>query len=315
MRCAMASLREVIPSVLPTRPARLAAAGLIALAGLGLTGSAAAAARPPLKTVSATTQVDGPTGTLAKVTAHCPRGTRAVAGGYDPTFVFHPNGSGTALLVNTSRRLGPGAWKVTAYQLGGGDPVSLTAIANCSSELGRPKVRISQRSILATPNNPNPGNATAHCPHHYFAVAGGYHISVNGRSTNPSDSPPVSMVIGSRAVARDWAVTGARVGTGRSKMTAFAYCYPVRPLGRPKVGIMHQRSPVGIDQLITPRCPLGWYAVSGGYSARFPMGPGQGSSLPAYSKPHGTRRWSFGAVAVQGSNAPFNGFTYCLRRS
>ncbi|MGZ8667684.1 MAG: hypothetical protein ACXWZM_11330, partial [Solirubrobacterales bacterium] len=189
--------------------------------------------------MSATTQVDGPTGTVASVTARCPRGTRAVSGGYEPTFVFRPNGSGTALLVNTSRRLGPRAWKVSAYQLGFGDQVSLTATANCSSILGRPMVRIKKRSIEAAPNNPNPGNASAHCPHHYFPVAGGFHISINGRSTNPSDSPPVSIVLGSRAVARDWAVTGARNGTGSSRLTAFAYCYPVRPLGRPKVGIMH----------------------------------------------------------------------------
>ena len=81
---------------------------------------AAASARPGLTQVSATTPVDGPTGTTASATARCPAGTRAISGGYDPTNVFHPNGSGTALLVNTSRRLGPRAWKVTAYQLGGG---------------------------------------------------------------------------------------------------------------------------------------------------------------------------------------------------
>jgi hypothetical protein len=312
---AMAQLREAIPAVLPARPVCLAVAGLISLAGLWLAGPATAVARPPLKTVSATTQVEGPTGTTASVTARCPRGTRAVSGGYEPTFVFHPNGSGTALLVNTSRRLGPRGWKVSAYQLGFGDQVSLTATVNCSSTLGRPMVRVKKRSIKAGSNNPNPGNVTAHCPRHFFAVAGGFHISINGRSTNPSDSPPVSMVIGSRAVRRDWAVTGARLGPGSSRLTAFAYCYRVRPLGRPKVRIIHPRTPVGIDQLITPRCPRGWYAVSGGYSARFPMGPGQGSSLPAYSTPHGVRRWSFGAVAVQGSTAPFNGFTYCLRRS
>jgi hypothetical protein len=318
MDCAMAPLRVAISPVFATCPARLAVGGLIALAGVCLAGPATAAARPPLKTVSATTQVDGPTGTTASVTARCPRGTRAVSGGYEPSLMFHPNGSGTALLVNTSRRLGPRSWKVSAYQLGGGDQLSLTAIANCSRDLGRPMVRIKKRSVEAAqgnPNNPNPGNASAHCPHHFFPVAGGFHISINGRSTNPSDSPPVSMILGSRAVARSWAVTGARLDSGHSRLAAFAYCYPVRPIGRPKVKVIRPRTPVGIDELLTPRCPRGWYAVSGGYSARFPMGPGQGSSIPYSSSPQGARRWSFGAVAVNGVTAPFNGFTYCLPRS
>jgi hypothetical protein len=293
----------------------MALAGLMAVVGVAAAGPTAASANQGLKQVSVTTEVDGPTGTVASATARCPRGTRAVSGGYDPTNVFHPNGSGTALLVNTSRRLGPRAWKVSAYQLGGGDQVELTASANCSRDLGRPMVRIKRISITATPNNPNPGNASAHCPHHFFAVAGGFHISINGRSTNPSDSPPVSMILGSRAVARSWAVTGARIGTGRSRLTAFAYCYPTRPLGRPKVDVMRANTPVSNDHLLTPRCPRGYYAVSGGYSARFPMGPGQGSGLPVSSGLLGARRWSFGVVVLNGGSTPFNGFTYCLRRS
>ena len=306
----MAALSAAIPA---HRPARVALAGLIALAGIAAASPPSAAAAG-LKQVSATTPVNGPTGTVASATARCPAGTRVVSGGYDPTNVFHPNGSATVLLVNTSRRVGPRAWRITAYQLGGGDQVELTATANCSSKLGRPMVRTKKISIAAVPDNPNPGNATAPCPHHSFAVAGGFHISINGRSTNPSDSPPVSGILGSRAVARAWAVTGARIGTGRSRLTAFAYCYPVRPLGRPKVGIMYPHTPTSNDHLLTPRCPRGWYAVSGGFSARFPMGPGQGSVLVDSSIPRGTRRWSFGAVAVNGDFAPLNGFTYCLRR-
>ncbi len=312
MRSAMAALREAIPS---SHPARIALIGLTALMGVAFAVPAAASASPAMKTVSATTQVDGPTGTMASATARCPRGTRAVSGGYDPTLVFQATGSGTALLVNTSRRLGPRAWKVSAYQLGGGDQVSLTATANCSSELGRPMVRIAKRSIAATSSDPNPGNASAHCPHHFFAVAGGFHISVNGRSTNPSDSPPVSMILGSRAVARSWAVTGARIGSGHSRLTTFAYCYPVRPLGRPEVRTIQARTPIVVDHLLSPRCPRRWYAVSGGYSARFPMGQGQGSIIPFSASLSGARRWRFGAVAVNGISAPFNGFTYCLRRS
>ena len=308
----MAALRHASASPDSARTVR---ALLLAAIALAAAFPAAASARPGLTQVSATTPVDGPTGTTASATARCPAGTRAISGGYDPTNVFHPNGSGTALLVNTSRRLGPRAWKVTAYQLGGGDPVELTATANCGRQLRRPMVHIKRISISATSTDPNPGNATAHCPHHFFAVSGGFHISINGRSTNPSDSPPVSLVIGSRAVARAWAVTGARVGTGRSRLTAFAYCYPVRPIGMPKVGVIHARTPIRNDNMRTPRCPRGTYAVSGGYSARFPMGPGQGSAIPVSSGLLGPNRWSFGAIVTQGESTAFNGFTYCLRES
>ncbi len=312
MGCPMAPLRHAFTRHLH---ARIPRAVLPVAVALVLALPAAASARAGLTQVSATTPVDGPTGTTASATARCPAGTRAISGGYDPTNVFHPNGSGTALVVNTSRRLGPRAWKVTAYQLGGGDPVQLTATANCGRQLGRPMVHTKQISIRATSSDPNPGNAAAHCPHHFFAVSGGFHISINGRSTNPSDSPPVSAILGSRAVARAWAVTGARIGSGSSRLIAFAYCYPVRPMGRPKVGVIRAHTPVSNGYLVTPRCPRGTYAVSGGFSARFPMGPGQGSALPISSGLLGADRWSFGVVVRQGGSAPFNGFTYCLRRS
>ena len=312
MRGPMAALRHASTSPSSAWTAR---ALLLAVIALAAAFPAAASARAGLTQVSATTPVDGPTGTTASATARCPAGTRAISGGYDPTNVFHPNGSGTALLVNTSRRLGPRAWKVTAYQLGGGDPVQLTATANCGRQLGRPMVHTKQISIRATSTNPNPGNATAHCPHHFFAVAGGFHISINGRSTNPSDSPPVSLIIGSRAVARAWAVTGARVGAGRSRLTAFAYCYPVRPIGMPKVRVIHAHTPIGMTTCVLRAARAATYAVSGGFSARFPMGPGQGSPLPVSSGLLGADRWSFGAIVRQGESAPFNGFTYCLRRA
>ncbi len=286
--------------------------GLLALAAFLAGGAATASASQGLEPVSVTKEVTGPTGTVATAVARCPRGTRVVSGGYDPGNVYHPNGPATALIVNTSRRAGRRGWKVSAYQLGGGDTVELTATANCSTDLGRLMVRTRQITIDARPGNPGAENASAHCPRHFFALSGGFQLSINGRSTNPSNSPPVSMIIGSRAVARSWAVTGARMGTGHSSMTAFAYCYPTRPIGRPKVGVMHATDPIRDDRLLTPRCPSRWFAVSGGFSARFPMGPGQGSLLPISSGLSGKRRWSFTGIS-QGGNAPFNGFTYCLR--
>ena len=83
-----------------------------------------------------------------------------------------------------------------------------------------------------------------HCPHHFFAVAGGFHISINGRSTNPSDSPPVSGILGSRAVARAWAVTGARIGTRPLAPHRLRLLLPgAAASDRPKVGIMYAAYP------------------------------------------------------------------------
>jgi hypothetical protein len=291
---------------------RVLGAGLLALSAVAVFAVAPASASKGLITASVTKEVSGPTGTIATATARCPRRTRVISGGYDPTNVFHPGGSATELVVNTSRRTGRRAWRVSAYQLGGGDTVQLTATANCSADLGRLMARTRHISIDARPGNPAAENASAHCPRHYFALSGGFQLSINGRSTSPSNSPPVSMIIGSRAVARSWAVTGARMGTGHSSMTAFAYCYPTRPLGKSRVGTMHATDPIRNDRLLTPRCPSGWFAASGGFSARFPMGPGQGNLLPVSSGLAGKRRWSFTGIS-QGGNSPFNGFTYCLR--
>lgn len=307
MRCKMAAIRN-FRRTLSASVALAAALAVVAVAPCSASAGG-------LTSVSAFRDITGPTGTLATVTVRCPRGTRVVSGGYDPANVFHPNGSGTELVVNTSRRTGRRAWKVSAYQLGRGDTVRLTATANCSAELGPLMTRTRRVSVSGKPGNPAVGTASAHCPHHFFALSGGFQISVNGRATSTSpNSPPVSLILGSRAVARSWAVTGARMGPGHSSMTAFAYCSSTRPLGRPKVGTLHARAPNRSDRLTTPRCPRGMIAASGGFSARFPMGPGQGRILPLSSGLVGARRWTFTAISQNG-DAPFNGFTYCVRRT
>ena len=83
---------------------------LVALT-LALTSAAPAAApgtsRPQsVLTVSASQVVRGPTGTIGSATAHCPRGTRAISGGYDSTF------RAGALLPFASIRSGPRSWRV-----------------------------------------------------------------------------------------------------------------------------------------------------------------------------------------------------------
>ena len=201
--------------------------------------AAAAADQPPtITTVTASKVVHGPTGSIGSATAHCPRGTRVISGGYASTF------RAGALLPFASMRSGPRTWRVSAYRVGGGGGnLRLTTYAKCGDHLG-PLTR-----VIAKTSVPSPSGHVAlrtlrpRCPGDDFALSGGFKVTVNGRS-NPN-SPPVAVIFGSRAAGHAWAVTAVRLASGESQLTAFAYCAAERPFKRGISGVLpgHQAHP------------------------------------------------------------------------
>ena len=162
-------------------------------------------------------------------------------------------------------------------------------------------VRIKKISIQATSTDPNPGNATAHCPHHFFAVSGGFHISINGRSTNPSDSPPVSMILGSRAVARSWAVTGARDRQrplAPHRLRLLLSGSPARPAQG--AAIMHAQHAGQQRPPADPALPAGLRTRSAaGSRPASRWDPARAAPSPSHPACSALDRWSFGVVVTQ----------------
>ena len=273
--------------------------------GAAATWPAAAPAdqSPTVTTVSASKVIHGPTGSIGSATAHCPRGTRVISGGYDSNF------RAGALLPFASMRSGPRTWRVSAYRVGGGGGnLKLTAYAKCGDHLG-PLTRVSEKvSVRSPPGHVALRTLRPRCPGGDFALSGGFKITVNGRS-NPN-SPPVAVIFGSRAAGHAWAVTAVRLASGESQLTAFAYCAADRPFKRGISGIFPATKRPR-PQRLTALCPRGMSAASGGFLAHFPMGAARGVMIPVTSHPLGGRRWT-STGAPQNANSFFSAYAYCI---
>jgi hypothetical protein len=150
--------------------------------------------------------------------------------------------------------------------------------------------------------------ARARCAGGGFAIAGGFKATVGGRFA--PNSPPVTVIFGSRAAGHTWAVTAARLAPGDSKLTAFAYCSAKRPFKRGISRIF----PAGRQprpQRLTALCPRGMSAASGGFLAHFPMGAAPGVMIPVTSHPVGGRRWA-STGAPQNDESFFSAYAYCI---
>ncbi len=280
------------------------AAGLLALGTAALAPTAATASETPtITTVSASKVVRGPLGTIGAATARCPRGTRVLSGGYDSTF------RSGALLPNASTRSGPRTWRVSAYRVGGGGGnLKLTVYAKCGDF---PALRSTSEkvNVPAPPGHVALRTLRPRCPGDDFALSGGFKLTVPGRS-NPN-GPPAAVVFGSRAEGHAWAVTATRLASsGSSKLTAFAYCTPERPFKRGISGVF-PTSRRSRPHRLTPFCPRGMTAASGGFLAHYPMGAAMGIMFPVTSHPVGERRWTSTGVPLN-ADAFFSAYAYCI---
>jgi hypothetical protein len=281
-----------------------------AAAVAALSSAPGAAASQGFQTATATKKVSGPPGSTGSVTAHCPTGTHVLSGGYDSTFSNGPHGSGVGLLPHASRRVGPRAWRVSAYKVGDrNDTVELTAVARCGSGVGHLESSTAKIAVPSPRGNLGLRTASAHCPAGRYPVSGGFRMSINGRTGAGPNSPPIAIVLGSRSTGRSWAVTAARlVQTGESQLTSYAYCGTDRPVTRAKSAIF--RSGNLPHHLTTSPCPWGTLAVGGGFLAHFPMGPAPGVMLPITSSLGGPRRWTLTGLA--NGRSFVSAYVYCL---
>jgi hypothetical protein len=157
-------------------------------------------------------------GERKSATAVCPRGTRAISGGFATTFDAPYNGN----IVDTSRRIGSRKWETVAAHTANGPPEKLISIAYCGDA---PRLLEASKTTHADDAN-QVAPATATCPPGTRAVSGGFKSQAIPGSTFTAALPAASKLAGKR----DWKAIGvqpAEGGTGSSfAWTAYAYCAP-----------------------------------------------------------------------------------------
>ena len=161
--------------------------------------------------------------------ASCPRGSRALGGGFEaPGF---SNAGGPEIITVTSMRAGKRGWMVTGFNLppedsgqGGGSQVAgrpgvLVAYVYCAK--GHPKlVSTSRQAVILT------GGLTtvdAVCPHGARALGGGFdgNLQASGRDISAAGAIASMKVAGGRA----WSISALSISdTTPAITTAYAYC-------------------------------------------------------------------------------------------
>ena len=168
---------------------------------------------------------------IGTATATCPRGYRAVSGGFDSPG-FDLNGGGHVLTL-TSMRLGDNAWQVSGVNpdFGGGvSPGQLVAYAYCLK--GKP--RITTVSADATIGTGDPVNVDVLCPARTRALSGGFdgHISVG-----PNGLSAAGTIDSYRLDPRSgWRATATDAGEDPARVSSFVYCEPKPPVPKPVKG-------------------------------------------------------------------------------
>lgn len=150
----------------------------------------------------------------ASMTLTCPRGTRAIGGGFrtrPANFVAPPV---AAVLPWESRRVGTRSWKLTATSSAGNTTAKpLRAYAYC----GAAKAGVARRA--ASDLGPSGAVADAPCPPRTRPLAGGF----RSRRTDDSSALVYENV---RIPGRTWRVVAFQGGSGTpaGRLTSFAYC-------------------------------------------------------------------------------------------
>lgn len=176
-------------------------------------------ARPP--TIHSKRVRIAPTGSDS-VIARCPRGSKAIAGGFG-TSPFSKD-QGPEILTLTSKRAGKRGWKVAGSDLAEGNPTGpgwLTAYAYCKAP-GPKVVRRSKQAKL-----PANGVRTLDlkCPDHRKALSGGFdgHFGLTAQG-----QPRAAAALSSKRLARrrGWRTVALGVAEppDQGTITAYAYC-------------------------------------------------------------------------------------------
>ena len=281
---------------------------VIALAALGLWVASADAAK--LRTVARSGVVGGgatgPTGTTT-VVARCPKGTKAVSGGFAISVprILDAELSSRWFVVSESMMTPRGdGWRVSGSEHFPVPAISqFTAYAYC--EKRRKSILVggtARTDTIPSLVGQTTGN-TARCPKGTAAISGGFKTSSTDAYFNRSSGS-----------GRNWNVEVTNVGaTTQNTYDVQAYCVrgKVQRVGAPVV-IPDSGGPTSGAVTIakTPGCRKGRFVRGGGYAAS-PPAAGLDSGPVVFGDVLARSGWKVSALSISGSPQSFSIFGYC----
>jgi hypothetical protein len=147
----------------------------------------------------------------ATATATCPRGTKAISGGFDnPDFGFNEF-VGPGIFPTASQKSGKRSWTVSATNLGN-DSGELNASVNCREGKG---LKTAEDNNFI--DEPGLHTATAECKRRQRVISGGFEIDL------PAEVEALAILTSKKVGKRQWTVTAVDF-VDPATLTAFAYC-------------------------------------------------------------------------------------------
>jgi hypothetical protein len=155
-------------------------------------------------------RIDLDPGDSATITATCKRDEKVLSGGY--AFVSSELAVG---LVGESFRADSRSWSIQGTSFADDQTVTLIAFAHCAPKQKVPQVTTARGVVRF--NDEGPTTATADCPSHRYALAGGFQIP---------DNLPEVVDESQRIGTGGWRVTAHGISGRDDDLTALAYCAP-----------------------------------------------------------------------------------------
>ncbi|HSI79714.1 MAG TPA: hypothetical protein VK919_03595 [Solirubrobacterales bacterium] len=268
--------------------------GFALVVSIVLVGGATAAPDRGVFARQVVVDIEGDQGTKGRGVARCPRGARAISGGWHMT-----DPEETGLVTIASRRVGTRRWAVGAIQWTSDSFFThLGPTVYCERGAKR------SRPVSATGSVPSgeTGRVDATCPKGRKAVAGGFKVPTT------SDLSRGGLPIVSRRVGRrTWrAVVYAPTPEGAS-VTAYAYCARRPGKLRTFVAGKPTRDVGRRTQVRSGRCPKRIGARAGGFAIKDRTAPL--FSIPAIRIDRGV--WEVAARNLGGPSTRLRALAYC----
>ena len=235
-------------------------------------------------------------------TASCPSGSEAVSGGFAAPG-FDPQFNGASNIPFGSRRAGDDGWTVDAKNFGGASGTMSSYVYCNGHEPGLTKAT-KTTTIAASAN----GSAAAKCPGGSEAFSGGWQSPKNVTADNAFFA-----FTSKRAGDRKWKVTAFNDDDNNPhNLKVFAYCDQRQP------GLVERSKSTtvagGAKTSLTPNCPNGRQAVSGGFESAT-VNTQADAAFTVASRRISQSTWKTSAYGNGDptTNSPITAFAYCQK--
>lgn len=276
----------------------------LAAATIAVLGLIAGTALAGKKLMTASESISVGTDQTLSVEATCPKGTKALSGGFATEWDAASLVTSPFLEVNQSQRSGRRGWVGEAFNdQPAGD---LTSFAYC---------RASKKLTRMTDTVPSPVGqfvtATAECPPGTRVISGGF----AGSPTDAVGDTPVLYISESRrATKRTWEASAHGNGNEPGELTAIAYCAKGPKLKqRADSGLVGGDPPAEQTAELLARCKRKERIVAGGFGST--DNSGEATPRVLTSRKQGKRGWAETVIlGSNGLNTEVTAYAYCEKK-